>query len=134
MALRTRIRSRAADKSKVGQEELQLFIEKNVSRDDGTLKVEDGKLYGVIDWKVLPHTTEENSQSNSEKADSGISVMASVGVVINDVMLCFFQSWEKIRYLAITLGYAFNVSSLKFHFSRQKTFTHETQVSSFVMH
>lgn len=36
MALRTLISSRAADESKNGQEELQLLVEKDVLRDDGT--------------------------------------------------------------------------------------------------
>ena len=57
MALRTRIRSKAADKSKNGQEELQLLIEKNISRDDGTQKVKDWKEYGVVDEKGHSRTT-----------------------------------------------------------------------------
>ena len=56
MALRTRIRSKAADESKDGQEELQLFIEKDNSRDDGTQKVRDGKRYGVVDQRRHSHT------------------------------------------------------------------------------
>ena len=57
MALRTRIRSKAADESIDGQEELQLLIEKDVSRDDGTQKVKDGKRYGAIDQRRHSHST-----------------------------------------------------------------------------
>ena len=56
MALRTRIRSKAADESENGQEELQLLIEKDVSRDDSTRKVKDGKEYGVVDERRHSHT------------------------------------------------------------------------------
>lgn len=57
MALRTRIRSRAADESKDGHEELQLLIEKDVSRDDGTQEVKDGERYGVVHRRRHSHTT-----------------------------------------------------------------------------
>lgn len=57
MALRNRIRGRAADERKEGQEELQLLIEKDFSRDDGTQEVKDGKEYGMVDRKRPSQTT-----------------------------------------------------------------------------
>ena len=49
-------RSKTADESKYGQEELHLLIKKDISRDDGTQKVKDGKRYGVVDQRRHSHT------------------------------------------------------------------------------